>query len=370
MFIAIFISILLIYALLVYYIGRSSWTYIKPNGTKHFKRLKWVYIVVIAFLSTSFILGRLGEGVVFLQIVGAYWMMIFSLLLMLFPIIHLSLWILRLTKLPRHQVQRGAGIVLLTVLITAVTLGSFNAYSPVVPTYEIGMKNSALAGTQYRIVMAADMHFGLLSGKGHAQQLVSQINALQPDLVLFPGDIIDDDIQIFLDKGIDNILTGIQAKHGVYASLGNHDKYRGAMADLIAKLEQSNMTVLYDDVVTIDEAITIIGRKDKTERNRADLSELLVNTDPESTLILLEHQPYDLDVAANLGIDLMLSGHTHHGQIFPANYITNMIFENDYGYLLKDDMHSIVTSGFGFWGPPIRIGSRSEVVEIIVSFHH
>lgn len=365
MFAIILSAILLIYGLLVFYIGRSGWTYIRPYHTKW---LKWIYIAIVLLLSTSFILGRFGEGIVFLQIVGSYWMMIFSLLLLILPIIHISMWILRLTKLPRHQVDRGAGVVILIVLITCITLGSFNAYNPVVRTYEIEIQNQALAGEKLNIVMAADMHFGMLSGVNHAHRLVAEINALQPDLVLFPGDIIDDDIHLYLNKGFDVILDGIESKYGVYASLGNHDRYRGTMEELITALEGNNITVLYDESITINNQFTLVGRKDKSDRNRSELSDVMYGIDRTKPLFLLEHQPVELGIAAEQGIDLMVSGHTHRGQVFPANFITSRIFENDYGYLLKGNMHSIVTSGYGFWGPPIRLGSRSEIVQIVVSF--
>lgn len=365
MLIVILIAALLIYSLLVYYIGRSGWRFIQPRQTKWFK---WIYIVCIVVLSTSFILGRFGGGIVVLEIIGAYWMAVFVLLLMLLPIVHLCLWLLRLTSLPRHKVQRVAGFVLLTVLIAGMVYGSFNAYNPVVRTYEIEIENDALAGEKLNIVMAADMHFGVLSGADHAKRLVAEINALGPDLVLFPGDIIDDDIGPYLDQGIDAILDGIESKYGVYASLGNHDRYGGRMEELIASLEGRNIRVLYDESMTIADQFTLIGRKDKSDPNRAELSEILMGVDQTKPMILLDHQPYDLGTAADQGIDLMVSGHTHRGQIAPAHLITRMIYENDWGYLLKGDMHSIVTSGYGFWGPPIRIGSRSEIVQITVTF--
>jgi predicted MPP superfamily phosphohydrolase len=364
MFVVVIIVALLIYSLLVYYISWSGWSFIKRYNTKWFK---WIYIGCVVLLSTSLILGRIGEGAVFLQIVGAYWLMIFCLLLLLLPIVHLSMWLLSLTNLSRHHVKRLAGIVTLATLISCITYGSFNVYSPVVRTYEIEIENAAFANEKLNIVMAADMHFGHLSGKNHAKQLVEQINALHPDLVLFPGDIIDDDIRPYLNKGIGDILGGIESTYGVYASLGNHDKYDGTMEELIALLKQSNMTVLYDESITIADQFTLIGRKDKSDSDRAQLAELLEGIDRTQPLFLLDHQPYELGVAADQGIDLMVSGHTHRGQIAPAHLITRLLYENDWGYLLKGSMHSIVTSGYGFWGPPIRIGSRSEIVQIVVT---
>lgn len=365
MFIAIFSAIFILYSLLVYYVGRSSWSFIRRY---HAKYLKWVYIVVIIFLSTSFILGRIGKGIVLLQIVGSYWMMIFALLLLVLPVVHLTLWVLRLMSIQRQRLEQRAGIVILAILITSITFGTFHAYSPVVRTYAITIQNTALAGEDLHIAMAADMHFGLLSGVRHAKRLVHEINALDADLVLFPGDIIDDDIDIYIRRGFDTVLDNVQAKYGVYASLGNHDRYQGNMNDLITAIEGRGMTVLYDESITVADRFTLIGRKDKTDRNRAPLAQLTHGIDATKPVFLLEHQPVELGIAAEQGIDLIVSGHTHRGQIFPANFITRLLFENDYGYLQKGTMHSIVTSGYGFWGPPIRLGSRSEIVSITIQF--
>ena len=145
--------------------------------------------------------------------------------------------------------------------------------------------------------MAADMHFGLLSGPAHAKRMVQEINALKPDLVLYPGDLIDDNLEMYEKSGIADIISEIKAPYGVYASLGNHDKFDGPIEDLIAALEKSNMQVLYDDKIVLDNKITLIGRKDRTEEDRADVATLMQNTDLKQPVIMLDHQPYDLDIA-------------------------------------------------------------------------
>lgn len=365
MFILIAAVIVVLYGLLVYYVCRSCWSWMKDSVPAWFK---YVYVVIALVLSSSFLLGRIGEGFVAFQIMGAYWMAVFCLLLIVLPVVHVSLWLLRLTKLSRPRAQKAAGVVILVTLIVSVAYGTFNAYSPVVRQYSIQINKPNSSAPQMNIVMAADMHFGQLSGKQHAKRLVERINALKPDIVLFPGDIVDDDLRPFEQKGIGDILKGISAPYGVYATLGNHDTYTGEMEHFIEVLEKSKMTILYDEAVTIDDSFTLIGRKDRIDRERDSLYELITGLDSSKPLILLDHQPYDLDIAEQEGVDLVLSGHTHRGQIAPAHLITRMLFENDWGYLRKGDMHSVVTSGFGFWGPPIRIGSRSEIVQIQVSF--
>ena len=366
MFIAMGILFIALYALIVFYIGWSGWSWMKPVASRRFRLL---YVIALIFLAVSFILARVIEGSAILNIIGSYWLALFSLLVMLLPLVHLLVWLTRLTSLPRHHVQKWAGIATLSALVLLIGYGSFNAYSPTVREYEISIDKEGPESGELRIVMASDMHFGYLSGKNHAIRMVEEINALQPDIVLFPGDIIDDDVVPYKSKGLGEILAQIKAPYGVYASLGNHDRFSGEMEELIALLEESNMKILYDEVVTVDGWLTLIGRKDYIDKERSSLADLMTEIDHSTPLFLLEHQPVQLGIAQQLGIDLMVSGHTHRGQIAPAHLITQRLFENDWGHLRKDQLHSIVSSGYGFWGPPIRIGSRAEIVLIHASFN-
>ncbi len=308
------------------------------------------------------------SGITFLNIVGAYWMACFYLLLLLVPLAHITVIVLRFTRLPRRGTQKWAGFVTLALLLSFMSYGIFNAYSPVVRNYEIKIEKGSSSLDRLDIAMAADTHFGLLSGKNHAERLVKEMNALNPDIILLPGDLFDDDVQPFLDQKIDEVLSKMHAPYGVYASLGNHDKHDGTIQELITALEQSGINVLYDEAVDVQGKFTLIGHKDRTDPERLPLETIMNGVDHTKPKILLEHQPYELDIAQHADIDLMVSGHTHRGQVFPGNLITNAIYENDWGYLKKEQMHTIVTSGFGFWGPPLRIGSRSEIVMINVQF--
>lgn len=365
MFILIGLVFLLIYGVLVFYIGWSGWRWMRPVVSARFKLF---YIVIISFLAISLILGRVFGSISILSMIGSYWLAVFSLLLLILPIAHLCIWLFRLTPLPRHKVQKWIGFITLATLLLLLGYGSYQAYNPVVREYNLHINKKVEGLDQLKIVMASDMHFGLLSGENHAKRMVSAINELQPDLVLYPGDIIDDDLDAYRNRDFVKILSGVNAKYGVFASLGNHDKYDGPIQDIIDTLEQSNLSVLYDENITINDQFTLVGRKDRTEKDRNPLSSLMAGIDKSKPLILLEHQPYDLGLANEQGIDLMVSGHTHRGQIAPAHLITKAIYENDWGYLQKGNMHSVVTSGYGFWGPPIRLGSGSEIVQITITF--
>jgi predicted MPP superfamily phosphohydrolase len=261
---------------------------------------------------------------------------------------------------------KWSGFTTISIIFCLFVFGLYFAYSPMVTSYQINIPKHVEGKQQLKIVMSSDMHFGVLSGANHAKNLVEHINQMDPDLVLFPGDIIDDDVVPYLEKGIPDILKQIKAP--VYASFGNHD--RDEYADLIKVFTDSGMNVLSDQALVLDNGITLVGRKDRGYQDvvRSELAELMKEVDLTKPVILLEHQPYDFDIAAKNGVDLIVSGHTHHGQIAPINFITNMIFENDFGYLKKGKLQSIVSSGYGFWGTPIRIGTRSEIVQLDVTF--
>ncbi|WNS45580.1 metallophosphoesterase [Paenibacillus sp. MMS20-IR301] len=365
MYIILGLLFIMVYGLIIFYIGWSGWSWIKPVVSGRFRLL---YIVVLIFLASSLILSRLVAGSAVLSVIGSYWLALFSLLIMLLPLVHLMVWLTKLSRLPRHTVQKWSGIITLAVLAVLLGLGSFNAYSPVTRSYSLEIGKAGPENGELHIVMASDMHFGYLSGKKHAERMVKEINALKPDIVLLPGDVVDDDIVPYQDKGIGKILAELKAPMGVYASLGNHDRFKGGTEEIITLLEESGIQVLYDEVLEIGDWLTLIGRKDYSDKERAPLAELTAGLDRTKPVVMLEHQPVELDTAQEQGIDLMLSGHTHYGQIAPANLITSRLFENDWGYLQKGQLHSIVSSGYGFWGPPIRIGSRSEIVSVHVQF--
>ncbi|QOR67160.1 metallophosphoesterase [Cytobacillus suaedae] len=365
----VFIGIVsvLLYGALVYYVGWSSWSLFRPKESPYKRKIKILYIITLTIVSTSFIVGRVF-GFVLFNILGAYWMAVFYLLLIILPVVHLSVWLLQLTRVPRHRVEKWAGVVTFILVIGLISYGSYNAYSPVVSSYQMNIDKPAGDIGELNVVMASDMHFGLLSNRDHAERLVKEINLLQPDIVLFPGDVFDDDIDQYIQQEIDEVMDGIKSTYGVYASLGNHDKYEGTMEELITVLEDSDIEVLYDEAMLIENSLTIVGRKDLTENDRLSVPALMDGVDMTKPIIMLDHQPYELDIAQQNGIDLLVAGHTHRGQVFPGNLITSKVYEVDWGYLQKEQLHTVVSSGYGFWGPPIRLGSRSEIVQITVTF--
>jgi predicted MPP superfamily phosphohydrolase len=147
---------------------------------------------------------------------------------------------------------------------------------------------------------------------------------------------------------------------------GNHE-YIGGVEQAVAYLREHGVTVLRDSCVTLPSGVIIAGREDRSSssfagKKRKDLSEILDGADTSKPVILMDHQPFHLEEAEHAGVDFQLSGHTHHGQLWPLNYITNAIYEISWGYLRKGATQYYVSCGAGTWGPPVRLGNRPEIL--------
>ncbi|HNY02698.1 MAG TPA: hypothetical protein PKG48_08935, partial [Bacteroidales bacterium] len=167
-------------------------------------------------------------------------------------------------------------------------------------------------------------------------------------------------------------LTRIRAKYGVYAITGNHEYIGGAEA-AVQYLWDHGLTMLRDTAVYIEPGLYLVGREDRDRprfsgKERKELAEIMSGIDRTKPVILLDHQPFHLEQAEEQGADLQLSGHTHHGQLWPFNYITLAMYEVSSGYKKKGNTHVYVSPGFGTWGPPVRIGNRPEIVLIRIHF--
>ena len=138
-------------------------------------------------------------------------------------------------------------------------------------------------------------------------------------------------------------------------------------------MEKHGIKILRDSAALIDNSFYIIGREDRektafTQTPRKSVEDLLEPLDKQKPIVLLDHQPYHLELAERAGVDFQISGHTHHGQLWPFGYITQKIFEVSRGYKQKGNSHFYVSTGFGTWGPPVRLGNRPEILEFTLVF--
>jgi len=201
---------------------------------------------------------------------------------------------------------------------------------------------------------------------------VDKINSLNPDIVLLPGDVLDEDLAPVIKNNLGANLTKIKSKYGVYAVTGNHE-YIGGVEPAVRYLREHSVNVLRDSAVLIDSSFYIIGREDISSRGssgikRKPLNKIAAPLDKTKPMIMLDHQPFRLEEAEQNGIDIQISGHTHNGQLWPFNYITQKVYELSWGYKKKGNTHYYVSCGAGTWGPPVKTGNISEIVNIKIKF--
>ncbi len=305
-----------------------------------------------------------------LKVVGSYYVFVFEMGFLLFLVSDLFRLIVSFASgnLERYSLYSGSIVIALIVLL--LLIGSRNAWSTVIRKYELDIDKPAHGHKkEWTVAVASDIHLGNVVGRKHIRRLVNRVNAMNPDLILLPGDVIDDSIEPFLRNRMSDLLGQLKAKHGIYAVLGNHEYYGGHVEQYIDEMKKIGIRVLRDETVEIDGALYVAGRKDKTAETadpsgRLEAAELLTSLNLNKPIIMMDHQPTKFAQAAEAGADILLSGHTHRGQFFPNHLFTKRLFELDWGYMRKGLMHVVVSSGFGTWGPPIRIGSRSEIIQL------
>ena len=304
--------------------------------------------------------------------VGSFWfaILLYSLLfLIVVDLYKFARWMMRwvsqggiaLPIIPAAYVF-AAWIVIVAGLII---YGYANANTIKTKFMSISIPNKAKAGTVLKVMYFSDLHATPVNDGRLFDKLIQVSNEIKPDIILMGGDVVDDKSNQLNRIGIDRKFSQFFAPLGMYTCPGNHEYITGK-EDTFAFLTKNNVHVLSDSVVTVGDLVQIIGRDDN--RKRKPLQELRAQANSGLPIILLDHQPFHLEQAEQQGIDLQLSGHTHHGQMFPFNFITKMVYEVSWGYKEKGNTKYYISSGAGTWGPPVRIGSDSEVIIFTITF--
>lgn len=357
MFYLLLIAFVVVYFLLCYYVAYNGYVWLRDTFSFPYKKSYFIFVILLSF---TVFLQRIFPWKL-LSIISGIWIFIIGYSLFLLPIMNLLYFFLK---------RRGTkilGSIVVGIFIFMFVYGSYNAWNPVVRTYEITLHKQS-EQKELHVIFVSDLHLGDVVGKKHLQKLVDITSEIKPDMILIGGDIIDDQIEPYLKENMGEVMKKLDAPLGVYATTGNHDYYGGDVERLIVEMEKAEVKMLKDEVVIIENSFILVGRNDRTDSSRKSMEEMMEHVDKTKPVLMIDHQPNELDKASQNGIDVLFSGHTHRGQIAPANIFTGMLYENDWGYLQKGNFHSIVSSGFGLWGPPFRIGTRSEVVEVIITF--
>ena len=225
-----------------------------------------------------------------------------------------------------------------------------------------------------RIALFADSHLGTTFDAAGLAKYVDEMVEQSPDILVIAGDMIDDGTSREDMIECCRILGEVDIKYGVWFIFGNHDRgyYRGkdeyTEEDIVTEMKKNGIHVMSDDVELIDDRFYLLGREDRSVRSRKSMDELTQNLDKSKYMLVLDHQPGDYDAQADSGVDLVLSGHTHGGQMIPITYVGELFNINDatYGYEKRKDTEFIVTSGISDWEILFKTGTKSEYVIIDV----
>jgi len=262
-------------------------------------------------------------------------------------------------------------LALLPVFIFAVAglmiQGYYHAIYPVVRHVNIHIPKVVEGRDSLTIALMSDLHIGESVGKRNVQRFVELCNAEHPDLVVIAGDVMDYESRHARNEHIEEDLQRLHAPVGVYMMLGNHE-YRANRFAKLRWLEKTGGILLIDSVAIPDSTFYLIGRDDLTNGKRASLESLMQGLDLTKPVIVVDHQPVSARETIDNACDLGLFGHTHNGQYWPFPLLLKFVFEFPYGYFFKGNTHIYVSSGIGFAGPPYRVGTRSELVVLHVTF--
>jgi predicted MPP superfamily phosphohydrolase len=329
---------------------------------------RWVFVTAAVFLAVSYILARFLDRAdwsalaVPLEFLGAAWMGIvflaFCALLLVDVVTGFGAFFRGGTSALRGWALVAAGVLALVALIQGLR-------PPVVREYEVRLSGlpRELDGT--KLVLLSDMHLGALIGRKWLAARVERVRELDPDLVVLCGDILEGDSR--REGDLASQLRGFGAPLGTFAVTGNHEYYAGVEKS-VRLLEGAGLTVLRDRWVEVRPGLVLAGVDDLTARRQfrvdGDPVARALGGRPKGATVFLSHSPWKAEEAARLGAGLMLSGHTHDGQIWPFGYVAGLRYPLLAGRYEVDDMPVIVCRGTGTWGPRMRLWLPGEILKI------
>lgn len=212
---------------------------------------------------------------------------------------------------------------------------------------------------ELKIAVMSDLHLGYGTDKGDLKRFVKLINERKPDVILIAGDLIDNNLRPVYCEHLQDELLQLQAPQGIYMAPGNHE-YISGIEECKNFLATTNIKLLCDSIVTLPCGVQIVLRDDAANRWRPSLEKLYEKADKEGPIILVDHQPREIAESDAAGTDVHISGHTHHGQVWPGSLITDYLYEQSHGYRKWENAHVWVSSGISLWGPPVRIGTKGD----------
>jgi hypothetical protein len=317
-----------------------------------------IFLLSISFvLSTAFVHSS-GHGLVrYFYIIDAGWLGIMASGIFIFGLI---LIIRIITTRFGWKINLKFFSLFAAAFITIyLVYGFFHAQDIKVKNIDVSIRNLPKNWQGKKIVQISDVHLGAINTEKLMEKIVGLAEKENPDYAFITGDLLDG-----TGDGMTESLAPLKKLNApIFYVLGNHETYIGTDKTLAA-IKDTKIRLIRDEIINLD-GVELIGADYPQRMERKDLLPLLEKTNPGMPSILLFHEPVGIDKAESFGVDLMLSGHTHNGQILPAKLFTYLIYKSyDYGQKIKNDLTIYTTSGAGTWGPPMRVGSDSEIVVI------
>lgn len=273
-----------------------------------------------------------------------------------------------------------SGVFFVIIFVIVMAISAYGMYNVVDTNYHYTTDKT---NNSYTIVFISDLHYDTIQNTGVVNDSIKKINDLHPDIVILGGDILDERTSNESMHEIFNSLGKINATYGVFFIYGNHDTQPYILdynqesrtfsnADLENTINSNGIKILSDEKVDIGDDLSIVGRADagydeSKNKERMSANELLNNTNTSKYNIVIDHQPIDQENVSKQGVDLMISGHTHGGQIFPYNVFGKAMGVTDYGETHFGNLTQIVSSGLSGWGFPIRNVAHCEFVTIRIN---
>ena len=325
----------------------------------HFKHKK---LIALAILIGFNILFSIIFSVVNAIVITLHYVLFYLIFDLIFFII----------KKIRKQEYKHDYVTIIVLILVPIYLGigMYNEYH--VKRTEYTIETNKL-NEDLKVVLFSDSHLGVTLNKNNIQKQLDRIQDEDPDILLIVGDYVDDDTKKEDMIEVTKKLGEIKTKYGIYFVNGNHDKaYFGeddrgfSVNDLKEEFKNNGIIVLEDESILINDEFYLIGRKDYRFKSRKSIEELTSDLDKDKYMLVMDHQPTDYDNEAKEKVDLVVSGHTHGGQLIPITYINTLVSDNYsvYGLTTKEDTNFIVSSGISAWQIKFKTGCFSEYVVV------
>jgi predicted MPP superfamily phosphohydrolase len=354
------------------YLFIRIWQLFIPAG----KRLRYVlaFLLIFSIYPLSNLIDEGGGGIPAKILTAAanyllpFFLYVFLLVLLtdLLLMINLAVRIIPMESVrdKNKMVRVFFTIIFLAMVIVTAGIINFNTIRRTEYRITVHGRSSEISGL--RIAFVSDFHLQEDVPFRFVERFVKEIAAINPDLMIFGGDIVEGDREGEKMAEFEKLLGTISTKYGVYGALGNHEHY--SRQEQGSFFRKAGIEILSDTVIIKDQLFALAGRNDSHTRSRKSAAAVASLAPDSLPLIIIDHRPTETDQISKTKTDIVLSGHTHNGQLFPLNFITGRVYKLSYGHLKEADTHFFVSSGIRLWGPPVRTTARSEIMVVNVEF--